>query len=163
MCDITFSCVSDPKAARDVSASRSSPHLVAAGHTRCEARRWRELNPLLLCAAGVGTQRRAAGHPTRQVLRGDVDRRPGDHHRTLAGFCPHAHNARTLLAKKCLPSLWPPGNQISGRTVPGGPRGRKPADLQRRDVGHPGSRRQDGVRGLQQLLPGHGQDLLLPG
>lgn len=81
MCDITFSCVSDPKAARDVSIPTSlNPLRVII--TQGVGGNWN----ISSCAAGAGTQRRSTGHPARQMLRGDVDRRPRNHHRTLAGW-----------------------------------------------------------------------------
>lgn len=60
-------------------------------------------------------------------------------------------------------SIWMSGDHVTGRPLPGSSGGRKPAAVQRRDAGHPGSWRQDGLWGLQQLLPGHGQDLVFSG
>lgn len=64
---------------------------------------------------------------------------------------------------KFLFSIWMSGDHVTGRPLPGSSGGRKPAAVQRRDAGHPGSWRQDGLWGLQQLLPGHGQDLVFSG
>lgn len=64
---------------------------------------------------------------------------------------------------KFLFSIWMSGDHVTRRPLPGSSGGRKPAAVQRRDAGHPGSWRQDGLWGLQQLLPGHGQDLIFSG
>lgn len=53
------------------------------------------------------------------------------------------------------------GDHVQRRPVPGSSGFRQSAAFQRRHVGHRGGGRSERLRRLQQLLPGHGQDLVL--
>lgn len=125
----------------------------------------------MIVAVGVGTQWSSPGNQARQMLHRDVHCRSRDHHRALPGNpatrsrCPSGTLEAAVISVTtrslflCAGTL---GDHVTGRPLPGGSGGRKPAALQRWDAGYPGSWRQNGLWGLQQLLSGHGQDLVLP-
>lgn len=115
---------------------------------------------------GVGTQRSATRNQAWQMLCRDVYCRPRDHHGTFTGLRQQTHTRNCICKRFCTKdsmNVSLSGNHITGWTFPGSSCGRKSAALERWDASHIGGWWQNSVWGLQQLLPGHGQDLFLPG